>query len=73
MSIEPGAIALKGRSRYYAAEARRVQNLADRGPGEGHDRFLEVAREYRSLAAWYDDGDSRADEPAALKLQPPAA
>lgn len=72
MSIQPGAIALKGRSRYYASEARRVQDLADKGPGESRDRFLEVAREYRTLAAWYADDEERPDEPDALKLQPSA-
>lgn len=70
MSIQPGAIALKGRSRYYASEARRVQELADaNGAGEGRDRFLEVAREYRTLAAWYAV-EPPADERLALLHQP---
>lgn len=72
MSIQPGTIALKGRSRYYASEARRVQDLADQGPDESRDRFLEVAREYRTLAAWYADYDDQGDEPETLKLQPNA-
>ncbi|WP_430424502.1 hypothetical protein [Phenylobacterium sp.] len=72
MSVQPGTIALKGRRRYYASEARRVQDLADKGPGESRDRFLEVAREYRTLAAWYADADDQADEPEALKPQPSA-
>jgi hypothetical protein len=72
MSIQPGTIALKGRSRYYASEARRVQDLADNGPAESRDRFIEVAREYRTLAAWYADEDERPDESGALKLQPNA-
>lgn len=70
MSILPGTIARRGRSDYYRSEARRIESLAAaEGAGSGRDRFLEVAQEYRLLAAWYETLPVFA-EPQALTVQP---
>lgn len=46
----------EGRGAYYLAEAERVARLAETTePGRGHELFAQVAAEYRTLAAYYED------------------
>jgi hypothetical protein len=71
VSVEPGTVAIEGRSAYYRSEADRVEALATATPtGEGREWFQEVAREYRTLAAWYAASAVDFDEPDT-PLQPP--
>jgi hypothetical protein len=43
------------RGAYYRAEAERVAQLAEGAePGQGRELFVQVAAEYRTLAAYYE-------------------
>ena len=46
----------EGRGAYYLAEAERVARLAETAePGQGRELFVQVAAEYRTLAAYYEN------------------
>lgn len=56
VEVRPDALGpRRGLADYYLAEAARVEALAlDAPPGAGRERFLQVADEYRGLAAWVE-------------------
>lgn len=51
---------------YYLSEAVRIELMASCA-GDGRERFLRVAEEYRSLAAWRTLSDE--DEDDLLELR----
>lgn len=60
---------------YYVAEATRIDILAANSmPDAGRERFEDVAREYRALAAALDDGEfDNADFEDEMALGQPIA